>query len=117
MFLCSFQIYTHDSFDSLLEHVPQDVLPSDYGGQERSSDELCGRSPGTSEDYLNSLMFVLKLFLSCFTDLWQEKLVSYREYFLSTEKIRSTEALRQDKRKDHSFSSSLDGAFRKLDID
>ncbi|XP_034238805.1 alpha-tocopherol transfer protein-like [Thrips palmi] len=85
------RIYTHDSFDSLLEHVPQDVLPSDYGGQERSSDELC--------------------------ELWQEKLVSYREYFLSTEKVRSNEVLRQEKRKDNSISSSLDGSFRKLDID
>lgn len=84
------RIHTHNTLESLWEHVPRDVLPKDYGGQERHSDELC--------------------------DLWVKKLLSYREYFLHTERTRSNEALRQEKRKNNS-NGSLEGSFRKLDLD
>ncbi|KAK3926692.1 Alpha-tocopherol transfer protein [Frankliniella fusca] len=84
------RIHTHNTLESLLEHIPQDVLPKDYGGQERTSDELC--------------------------ETWKQKLISYREYFLSTEKLHSNENLRLEKRKDRS-TSNIEGSFRKLDID
>ncbi|KAE8751184.1 hypothetical protein FOCC_FOCC002012 [Frankliniella occidentalis] len=84
------QIHTHNSLESLLDHIPQDILPKDYGGQEASSDELC--------------------------ETWNQKLISYREYFLNTEKLQSNETLRLEKRKQNTFSN-IEGSFRKLDID
>ncbi|XP_052119460.1 alpha-tocopherol transfer protein-like [Frankliniella occidentalis] len=84
------RIHTHNSLESLLDHIPQDILPKDYGGQEASSDELC--------------------------ETWNQKLISYREYFLNTEKLQSNETLRLEKRKQNTFSN-IEGSFRKLDID
>ncbi|GBP24612.1 Alpha-tocopherol transfer protein [Eumeta japonica] len=38
------RIHVHSSYEDFHKHVSREVLPSDYGGEERSLDELHGRS-------------------------------------------------------------------------
>ena len=36
------QVYVHTSLESLYKFVPKSILPSDYGGEEVSVDDLSG---------------------------------------------------------------------------
>jgi hypothetical protein len=40
------QLYVHANMDSLYEHVPQGLLPQEYGGDAGSLEKLAGM-PGT----------------------------------------------------------------------
>lgn len=85
------RIHVHNTLETLLDHIQEDVLPKDYGGLQKSTDELCA--------------------------LWKKKLESYRDYFIHTEKIRSNEAARPEKQKEPNPNHGIEGSFRKLDID
>lgn len=36
------QIFLHKTYEALHEHFPKEMLPRDYGGEEKSFDELAG---------------------------------------------------------------------------
>lgn len=54
--LVIFQILTHSTMESLYDHVPQELLPAEYGGKAGTISEIC--------------------------DYWEEKLLEYRTYLL-----------------------------------
>lgn len=51
--LTLFQFHLHDSKESLAKEIPLDILPKDYGGNEKSLDELEG----------NFVLFILRLYI------------------------------------------------------
>lgn len=60
-FCFCFQIQTHKDFESLYDSVPQELLPSDYGGKEPPVSELIG----------NYLFIIIRIFQIC---LWKLEL-------------------------------------------
>jgi hypothetical protein len=43
IFYLVLQVFVHKTLDTLYEHVPKTILPRDYGGYEKSLNELNGR--------------------------------------------------------------------------
>ncbi|KAL0267089.1 UNVERIFIED_CONTAM: hypothetical protein PYX00_009450 [Menopon gallinae] len=85
------RFHIHSQHETLYKFVPPSHLPKDYGGELESLGEFQSR--------------------------WQEKLASYKTYFLQQANIKSDET----KRKENSNGSAGDvygceGAFRKLDV-
>ncbi|CAH1108272.1 unnamed protein product [Psylliodes chrysocephalus] len=84
------RIFLHSSYDSLLEKIPRDMLPSDYGGQEKSLKELI--------------------------DLWKLKFEEYNERFDKLLKLRVDEKLRPVALSNSEVLGYY-GNFKKLDVD
>ncbi|CAH0386362.1 unnamed protein product [Bemisia tabaci] len=85
------QIHTSSEWESLYKVVPQELLPSDFGGKDQSMDQLHG----------NSL----------------KKLEHYANWFKEEEKLRVDETKRHGHAKDPSEIFGIEGSFRKLCVD
>uniref|UniRef100_A0A0K8TNI0 Putative phosphatidylinositol transfer protein sec14 n=1 Tax=Tabanus bromius TaxID=304241 RepID=A0A0K8TNI0_TABBR len=77
--------------ESLYKHVPKKLLPSEYGGE-----------AGPIQDII---------------DYWENKVMSYRDYFLEEEEYGVNEKLRPGKPRNAEDLFGVDGTFRKLNID
>ncbi|CAG9854762.1 unnamed protein product [Phyllotreta striolata] len=80
----------HNSVESLCQHIPKESLPSDYGGDQKSLDEI--------------------------EELWKTKLVEYADRFDELDTLRVNDALRPAPMKDNE-TLNLQGTFRKLIVD
>ncbi|XP_055622721.1 uncharacterized protein LOC129766230 [Toxorhynchites rutilus septentrionalis] len=83
-------VHGHD-FESLYRHVPQRLLPNEYGGE-----------AGSLQDIISQ---------------WEQKLVSYRDYFLEEDQYGTDESKRPGKPKNAETLFGVDGSFRKLEVD
>lgn len=81
----------HSNFESLYKHIPQECLPVEYGG-----------SNGTLEDGIKD---------------WENKLLSYKEYFEEEVKYGTNEKLRRGRPVNSESLFGIDGSFRRLNID
>ncbi|CAB0030981.1 unnamed protein product [Trichogramma brassicae] len=86
------RVHVHSSgLDSLYEHVPKSVLPSDYGGEQASMNEL--------------------------DEKWRGKLADWRDWFLKEEVLNANEDLRPGPQLDVDDLFGFQGSFRKLEVD
>ncbi|XP_014483430.1 PREDICTED: alpha-tocopherol transfer protein-like [Dinoponera quadriceps] len=85
------RIFMHSDINTLYDHVPKEVLPSEYGGD---------AGP-----------------VQAIHDKWIKKLEEYTPWFAEQEAVKTNEALRPDKPKTHDDLFGLDGSFRQLMID
>ncbi|XP_043267849.1 alpha-tocopherol transfer protein-like isoform X2 [Venturia canescens] len=85
------RIYVHSGMETLYEHIPKDILPTEYGGK-----------AGPVKDI---------------HDAWMKKLEEYRPWFEDQESVKATEALRPGKPKTQDELFGVDGSFRQLSID
>ena len=86
-----FQIFVHDSFESLHKHIPKRLLPTEYGGEVESIQEIAQK--------------------------WSDRLIEKREWFLEEMQFKSDESQRPAKAKNSADLFGNSGSFRKLDID
>ncbi|XP_072394631.1 retinol-binding protein pinta-like [Diabrotica undecimpunctata] len=84
------RVYSHKSLDELLEYLPLDVLPSDFGGKQKSCDELA--------------------------ELWKNKMFEYKDRFDKLETMQVNEALRPEKLQNDELLGYY-GNFKKIDTD
>uniref|UniRef100_A0A6P7GBK9 Alpha-tocopherol transfer protein-like n=1 Tax=Diabrotica virgifera virgifera TaxID=50390 RepID=A0A6P7GBK9_DIAVI len=84
------RIYVHESLDDMFKAVPQELLPSDYGGKAPSMDEL--------------------------KKLWIAKFKEYTERFDKMEELKVNEKLRPEKM-ENSELLGYHGNFKKIDVD
>ncbi|XP_075167489.1 retinol-binding protein pinta-like [Haematobia irritans] len=88
------RLYVHGSKrEELFNIIPKKFLPKDYGGENLSVQELI--------------------------DMWEEKILSYADFFKEEEKYGVDESLRvqQEATKSADTSAGLTGSFRKLVVD
>ncbi|XP_013145488.1 PREDICTED: alpha-tocopherol transfer protein-like [Papilio polytes] len=85
------RIFIHSDLNTLYEYVPQDLLPTEYGGH-------CGP-------------------LKEINDAWMKKLEDYTEWFKQQECIKANESLRPGKPTNYDELFGIDGSFRQLSID
>ncbi|XP_012273701.1 alpha-tocopherol transfer protein-like isoform X2 [Orussus abietinus] len=85
------RIFVHSNLNTLYEHIPREILPTEYGGD---------AGP-----------------IQAIHDAWMKKLESYGPWFAEQENIKTNEALRPGKPKTHDDLFGLDGSFRQLEID
>lgn len=78
-------------FESLFKFVPQNLFPTEYGGDAGTIDELM--------------------------NVWTEKFIQYREYFIEEENYGTIEKLRQNPLKNTANMYGVDGSFRQLNVD
>ncbi|XP_068901094.1 alpha-tocopherol transfer protein-like [Tenebrio molitor] len=83
-------VFVHKTLDTLYGHVPKTILPRDYGGYERSLNELNG---------------ILKM-----------KMMEHKEYFDRLDTLKVNEDLRPEKLINDDFLGFY-GTFKHLDID
>ncbi|XP_056634285.1 alpha-tocopherol transfer protein-like isoform X1 [Diorhabda sublineata] len=84
------RIYIHGKLEDLFDYVSKDILPCDYGGMEKSMDEL--------------------------NELWKNKLTEYKDRFLMLEKMKIDEDVRPAPLKNSDLLGYY-GNFKKIDID
>ncbi|XP_055372812.1 uncharacterized protein LOC129606495 [Condylostylus longicornis] len=86
------RIFVHNerNMESLYEHISQDYLPVEYGGNN-----------GTISDII---------------DYWEKKIIEYRDYFIEEDNYGSNEKLRIGTPIDFNSYFGIDGSFRKLEI-
>ncbi|XP_057665017.1 uncharacterized protein LOC130899249 isoform X2 [Diorhabda carinulata] len=84
------EIYIHGKLEDLFDYVSKDILPCDYGGMEKSMDEL--------------------------NELWKNKLTEYKDRFLMLEKMKIDEDVRPAPLKNSDLLGYY-GNFKKIDID
>ncbi|CAH1108283.1 unnamed protein product [Psylliodes chrysocephalus] len=84
------RVITHKSVESILKYVPLELLPTDYGGEEKSIKELA--------------------------ELWKEKMVEYKDRFEFLDTMKVNEDLRPEKLKNDELLG-YHGNFKKLDVD
>nr|CAD7431445.1 unnamed protein product [Timema monikensis] len=83
------RIFCHpDGFESLYKYIPQEILPSEYGGYAGPIDVIHRE--------------------------WVKKLDSYTEWFKEQEDIKADESKRPGKPKTHDDLFGLEGSFRQL---
>ncbi|XP_046737799.1 alpha-tocopherol transfer protein-like isoform X2 [Diprion similis] len=85
------RIFVHSNFKTLYDHVPKEILPSEYGGDAGPIQPI--------------------------HEAWIKKLEDYGPWFAAQEAIKTNEALRPGKPKTQDDLFGLDGSFRQLVID
>lgn len=85
------QLFVHNSYESLYNYVPRQLLPMEYGGD-----------GGTLESIINS---------------WEKRIVSYKSYYNEEKNYGVDEGKRSDGRNKTSSIFGVDGSFRQLTID
>lgn len=89
---CFLKLFVHNELESLYKHVPQRLLPKEYGGD-----------AGTIESIINE---------------WEKKIVSYRTYYQEEDTIYGVdEKKRAGQKKNSNTIFGVDGTFRQLAID
>lgn len=87
-----FQLFVHNkNLESFYEHVPKNILPVEYGGEN-----------GTIQEII---------------DYWEKKLLSYRDYFNEDKNYGVDESLRIGAPFNQETLFGTDGSFRKLEVD
>lgn len=84
------RVRLHPNLDSLLEYIPKDCLPKDFGGEQKSIDEL--------------------------QNLWHKEIKNFLPRFIELDKLIVNETLRPEKLENHEILG-FHGNFRKLNID
>nr|XP_021196946.2 uncharacterized protein LOC110381073 isoform X1 [Helicoverpa armigera]XP_021196947.2 uncharacterized protein LOC110381073 isoform X1 [Helicoverpa armigera] len=86
------RVHVHNSYEDLHKHIPRDMLPKDYGGDEQSVSKLC--------------------------DQWKEQLKTEeaKKKIKSLEKMVSDESKRQTSKFNEEYMG-MPGSFRKLTVD
>ncbi|CAH1108274.1 unnamed protein product [Psylliodes chrysocephalus] len=84
------RLFVHASNEQLFEHVPREFLPKDYGGGERSLDEL--------------------------NELWRLKMERYQPRYEQLQKLKVNEALRPEPLVNSDILGYY-GNFKKIDFD
>lgn len=77
--------------ESLYEHVPRKLLPSEYGGE-----------AGPFQDII---------------DVWEKKILAYRDYLKEEELYGTDEKKRRGPPKNAEALFGIDGSFRQLNVD
>ncbi|XP_041971680.1 alpha-tocopherol transfer protein-like [Aricia agestis] len=85
------RIFIHSEISSLYEHIPQKMLPEEYGGSGASLVEI--------------------------NNAWKDKLATYTTYFKDQESLKAVEELRPGKPTNYDELFGIDGSFRQLSID
>ncbi|XP_034827632.1 alpha-tocopherol transfer protein-like [Maniola hyperantus] len=85
------RIFIHSDVSELYKHVPQEMMPSEYGGK-----------AGPMNDIHNA---------------WVKKLEEYTPWFTEQEQYKADEALRPGKPTNYDELFGIDGSFRQLVID
>ncbi|VVC98505.1 unnamed protein product [Leptidea sinapis] len=85
------RIFIHGDANDLYKHIPQEMMPNEYGGK-----------AGSMEELHNS---------------WIKKLEEYKEWFAEQENVKANEALRPGKPTNLDELFGIDGSFRQLVID
>lgn len=103
------QVLVHKTYEALHDYYPKEMLPKDYGGEERSIAELAG--------------MIKSIFACCvvksekeIVDLLQEKFREYDKRYEELARIRTNEALRPGKPVNDEFFGFY-GNFKKLEVD
>ncbi|CAG9559144.1 unnamed protein product [Danaus chrysippus] len=84
-------IFVHADVNDLYKHVPQEIMPTDYGGKVGSMNDI--------------------------HHAWIKKTEECKDWFLEQDKYKSDESRRPGKPKNHDELFGLAGSFRQLDID
>ncbi|CAK1590112.1 unnamed protein product [Parnassius mnemosyne] len=85
------RIFLHTDINDLYKYVPKEMLPTEYGGNAGSMDEL--------------------------HNAWMKKLEEYKDWFAEQEQYKANEALRPGKPTNYDELFGIDGSFRQLVID
>ncbi|XP_053661310.1 retinol-binding protein pinta-like [Anopheles marshallii] len=86
------RLFVHGSnLESLYEHIPKSMLPTEYGGE-----------AGPIQDIV---------------DNWAKKIISYKEYFKEEDQYGTEEKKRPGRPKNADSLFGLEGSFRKLEVD
>ncbi|XP_039291751.1 alpha-tocopherol transfer protein-like isoform X2 [Nilaparvata lugens] len=87
------RMIVHRKIEDLHTHIPKSILPSDLSGEGPSMEEL--------------------------NDAWQEKLISYRQWFLHNDTIKADESKRVGKCRFGQMEQTfgIQGSFRKIEVD
>ncbi|XP_055903484.1 alpha-tocopherol transfer protein-like [Eupeodes corollae] len=85
------RLIVHSSLESLYKYIPQDYLPEDYGGHN-----------GSLQDAI---------------DIWEKRLLRYREFFEEDVQYKANEKARIGSRMSPESLFGLEGSFRKLEVD
>ncbi|XP_045503267.1 alpha-tocopherol transfer protein-like [Colias croceus] len=85
------RIFIHGDANELYKHVPQDMMPAEYGGKAGPMDDL--------------------------HNAWVKRLEEYKEWFAEQENVKANEALRPGKPTNYDELFGIDGSFRQLVID
>ncbi|XP_038213768.1 alpha-tocopherol transfer protein-like [Zerene cesonia] len=85
------RIFIHGDANDLYKHIPQEMMPSEYGGKAGPMDEL--------------------------HNAWVKRLEEYKEWFAEQEDVKANEALRPGKPTNYDELFGIDGSFRQLVID
>ncbi|XP_045454101.1 alpha-tocopherol transfer protein-like [Melitaea cinxia] len=85
------RIFIHSDVNELYKYVPQEMLPTEYGGKAGSMNDL--------------------------HDAWVKKLEEYKDWFADQEQYKADESLRPGKPTNYDELFGIDGSFRQLVID
>ncbi|XP_059622425.1 alpha-tocopherol transfer protein-like [Phlebotomus argentipes] len=86
------RLHVHgDNMESLYQHIPQKLLPKEYGGE-----------AGSIKDMIVH---------------WEKKFIEFRDYFLEDDKYGTDEKKRPGRPKTEETIFGIDGSFRKLNVD
>ncbi|KAL0818430.1 hypothetical protein ABMA28_008894 [Loxostege sticticalis] len=85
------RIFIHKEVKDLYKHVPQEMLPVEYGGPS-----------GTMEDL---------------QEQWKSKLAEYKDWFAAQESVKADESRRPGRPTNYDELFGIDGSFRQLAID
>lgn len=85
------RIYVHENLDTMYEYVPKEILPEEYGG------------------YAGSIVDI--------NNMWLEKMISYRDWFLEQENVKVDESKRPGKPTNYDDLFGMEGSFKQLSID
>lgn len=80
-----------NNLDSLYEQIPQKYLPTEYGGENGSIEQLV-------KD-------------------WEQRILDYKQYWVDEENYGTDERLRPGKPVDFESLFGMEGAFRQLNVD
>ncbi|RZC34350.1 hypothetical protein BDFB_010749, partial [Asbolus verrucosus] len=84
-----FETYVHSDLDSVYQHIPKNILPCDYGGNEKSMEEL--------------------------NKLFKREVMQYKSFFEHLDTLTVNESLRPEKLGNDDILSYY-GNFRQLDF-
>lgn len=85
------QIIAHSKLETLYDHIPQELLPTEYGGKAGSITEIM--------------------------DYWENKLLEYRDYLIDESRFGTDENKRAVPSELAQNIYGLTGVFKKLEID
>ncbi|CAG9832925.1 unnamed protein product, partial [Diabrotica balteata] len=84
------RVYSHKTINDLTKYIPLDLLPSDYGGKQKSCSELA--------------------------ELWKQKMFEYKDRFDQLESMKVNEELRPEKLQNDELLG-YHGNFKKIETD